>query len=174
MLVYMSLCVFSVCLCIYPLRYVSVSLCVRFSFCMCACFHLNVRAPVYICVHVYNVCGCACTHVSACIWMLGPYSVFLYCSSPYIFSGRVSMNLELTSSASLADQHEPGSPLFIHLFCWDYRCMPHTQLSHGCSELRSSCVLRKHFSPEAVFLVEMLLFVCGEEVLRICEIGSIW
>lgn len=36
----------------------------------------------------------------------------------------------------------------------------HTQLSHGCSELRFSSVLGKHFTPEAIFLVQMLFFVC--------------
>lgn len=101
------------CLCL--LRYVPVSLCVHVPLGMCACFYLYVRVPVYICVRVYNVYGRACTHVPAYIWMLGPYGVFLYCSSPYIFQAGSLLNLELTSSASLADQCEPGSPLFIPL-----------------------------------------------------------
>lgn len=117
----MSLCVCSLyayvyihsCLCL--LGYVPVSLCVHVPLGMCACFYLHVHVPVYICVHVYNVCGCACTHVPACMWMLGPYCVFLYCSSPYIFQAGSLLNLAPTSSASLADQCEPGSPLFIPL-----------------------------------------------------------
>lgn len=145
------------CLCL--LRYVPVSLCVRVPLGMCACFYLYVRVPVYICVRVYNVCGCACTHVPACIWMLGPYGVFFYCSSPYIFQAGSLLNLELTSLASLDDHCEPGSPLYTST-ARITGARHHTQLSHGCSEPRSSCVLESTLAPEAVFLVEMLFFVC--------------
>lgn len=166
MLVYMSLCVyvFSVCVyihsCLCLLRYISVSLCVHVPFGICACFYLYVCVPVYICFHVYNVCGCACTHVPECICMIDPYCVFLYCSSPYIFQAGSLLNLELTSSASLADQCKPGSLLFIplllglqvHATTFSFHMAALTSGPHLCSE--------STLSPEAISLEEMLFFVC--------------
>lgn len=71
MLVYVSLCVYILCLLVYIhsclclLRYVSVSLCVHVPFGMCACFYLYVHVPVYICVHVYNICMLAHMYLNA-------------------------------------------------------------------------------------------------------------
>lgn len=104
----------------------------------------------------------ACTHVPECIWVIGPYGVFLYCSSPHIFQARSLLNLELTSSASLVDQHEPGSPLFIYLLLG---LQVHaTTLSFHTAALNSGPHLcsESTLPPEAVSLVQMLFFVCRE------------
>lgn len=92
---------------------------------------------MWVCLHT-----CTCMHMDArSIWCVSLLLFTLY------FSGRVSIE------PGAHQFSKPSWPVWTRVSSFYTStagitgARHHTQLLHGCSELRSSCLLGKHFSP---------------------------